>query len=154
MRLLVGLVVGVLAAACRPAPPPLTDDDRAAIRAVTDSFVAHLSARRDSAAAELYTETAVLMPANGGAVEGRAAIRAWIQQFPPITEFSLSPLEIDGRGDLAYVRGTYAMTFAGSDGRPGASDHGKYVEVRRRQRDGRWLITLDIANSDVPLPER
>lgn len=33
-----------------------------------------------------------------------------------------------------------------------ASDSCKYLEIRRRQADGRWLIPRDIGNSDIPLP--
>ena len=142
------------ALACRPAPPPLTEADKTAIRAVTDSFVANARARRDSANALLFTDNATFMPPNGGPVEGRAAIRAWLEAFPPMTEITIMPVEIDGRGDLAYVRGTYALTIAAASGRPAMPDHGKYLEVRRRQTDGRWLVHIDIFNSDVPVPER
>ena len=31
-------------------------------------------------------------------------------------------------------------------------DSGKFLEIRRRQADGRWLIPRDIGNSDIPLP--
>lgn len=140
-----------VALACRPAPPPLTEADKTAIRAVTDSFVANARARRDSANALLFTEDATFMPPNDGPVEGRAAIRAWLAAFPPMSEFTVTAVEIDGRGDLAYVRGTYALTIAAASGRPAMPDHGKFLEVRRRQPDGRWLVHIDIFNSDVPL---
>lgn len=70
--------------------------------------------------------------------------------FPPIGEFRLTAEEVDGRGDIAFVSGTYAMTLTP----PGASepikDTGKYVEIRRKQTDGRGLIAVDIFNSDLP----
>lgn len=71
-----------------------------------------------------------------------------------MSAFSLTPIEIDGRGDLAYERGTYALTIAASGTTPAMPDHGKYLTVRRKQADGSWLITADIFNSDVPLPGR
>jgi ketosteroid isomerase-like protein len=140
----------MLLAACRVAPPALSDLDRAAIRAVTDSFVVNARARRDSANALLYTETAAFMPPNSGIAEGRAAIRAWFAAFPPMSDFTLTPVEIDGRGDLAYVRGTYSLKIVGPNGRQVGEDHGKYLEIRRRQPDGRWLMAVDIFNSDLP----
>ena len=149
------LAVLVLAAlACRPAPPPLTDADKAAIRAVGDSFTVFFHTDRDSAIAALYTETAVLMPPNQGVVEGRAAIRAFFQGYPPLPDFTGTPIEIDGRGDLAYVRGTYAFSMPAAGRQPAVSDHGKFLEIRRRQPDGTWLVAVDIFNSDVPLPTR
>lgn len=141
-----------VALACRLAPPPLTDADKTAIRAAADSFMANARARRDSANAMLFMENATFMPPNQGPVEGRASIRAWLQAFPPMTDFTLTTVEVDGRGDLAYARGTYALTIAAASGHPPVSDHGKYLEVLRRQPDGKWLLVADIFNSDVPLP--
>lgn len=153
MRPSVGCLI-VLLAACRVAPPPLADADKTAIRAVGDSFVVMFRADRDSAQAELYTENAVLMPPNMGVVEGRAAIRAFFQNYPAISDFAGTAIEVDGRGDVAYVRGTYAYTIPAGGGRPAVPDHGKFLEIRRRQPDGKWLIAVDIFNSDVPLPTR
>jgi ketosteroid isomerase-like protein len=147
-------VLAVAAVACRPAPPPLTDADKTAIRAGGDSFVVFFRTDRDSAMAALYTENAVLMPPNQGAVEGRAAIRAFFGGFPALPDFTGTPVDIDGRGDLAYVRGTYSLTVPVMGGRPAQSDHGKFVEIRRRQPDGKWLVSVDIFNSDMPLPAR
>jgi len=140
--------------ACQPAPAKLTDADIAALRATTGAIAADILARRDSASVAQYAQNAVFMTPNAPALEGRAAIRAWFEQSPPMTTFTLSVVEIDGRGDLAYVRGTYALTIAAAGRTPAISDHGKFLEIRRKQADGSWLMTLDIFNSDVPLPTR
>ena len=142
-----GLIV--LFAACKVAPPDLSEADRTAIRAATDSFVANQRARRDSATAQMYTENASLMPPNAGIVEGRAAIRAWLAAFPAMSGFTLTPIEMEGRGDLAYVRGTYSFTLVGPDGHQIGEDRGKFVEVRRKV-EGKWLVVADIYNSDLP----
>lgn len=149
MRAIVtGLIV--LLATCKVAPPDLSEADRAAIRAATDSFIANARARRDSVNTLLYTENATFMAPNVAIAEGRAAIRAQLAKLPLMTDFTLTPVEIDGRGDLAYVRGTYSFNIVGSDGHQVGEDHGKYLEVRRKQPDGKWLIVADIFNSDVP----
>ena len=147
-------VLAAVAAACRPAPPPLSDADKAAMRAGGDSFVVYFRTNGDSAIAALFTEQAVLMPPNAGAVEGRAAIRAFFEGFPALPDFTGTPIDIDGRGDLAYVRGTYSLSMPAASGRPAMSDHGKFLEIRRRQPDGKWLVSVDIFNSDVPLPTK
>ncbi len=147
---LVGLVGGVLA--CRVVPSPLLDTDKTAMRAATDSFTVYVVQGRDSAAAAIYAENATLMPPNHGIVQGRAAIRAYLDSFPPLTRFTAAPIEIDGRGDLAYLRGTYQMTFAPTGNQPAPQDRGKFVEIRRKQTDGKWLIVVDIFNSDLPPP--
>ncbi len=56
-----------------------------------------------------YTEDAVLMPPNGPAVQGRDDIQAFWESFPPVADLDLANVEIAGRGDLAYVRGTYKL---------------------------------------------
>jgi SnoaL-like protein len=40
--------------------------------------------------AALFLEDAVINPPNEPAVKGRAAIRAWLEKFPPMTEFKLN----------------------------------------------------------------
>ena len=153
MRAIVsGLIV--LFAACKVAPPDLSQADRVAIRAATDSFVAHQRARHDSLTAELFSEDARFMPPNGGITEGRSAIRAWLKAFPAMANFTLTPIEIEGRGDLAYVRGTYSFIRVGPDGHQIGEDRGKYLEIRRKQADGKWLMTIDIYNSDFGIPEQ
>jgi len=150
---LVGLIV--LSAACKVVPPDLSEADRVSIRAATDSFVANVRTRRDSVnAQQLYAENASVLPPNSPIAEGRAAIRAWMAAFPPTSDFLLTPIDIVGRGDLAYVRGTYAFKIVGPDGHEISADRGKYVEIRRRQPDGKWLITVDIFNSDLPATAR
>ena len=89
-------------------------------------------------------------PPNEPAVKGRAAIRAWLEKFPPITEFKLSNVKVESCEDLAYVLATYTMTIA-PPGAPGpVKDSGKYVSVVRRQADGRWLLAVDMFSSDLP----
>ncbi|SRR6266487_2192017 len=151
MRALLGGFLGLVALACGSAGGSKTilDTDKTAIRASLDSFTAYVVTHRDSMAAAMYAENATFMPPNQTMVQGRAAIRAWIKGFPPISHFTAPAIEINGCGEVAYVRGTYQTVLLS-----GATDHGKFVEIRRREKDGRWLIVADIFNSDVPVPTR
>lgn len=149
MRVVLGVLL-VLVTACQTTPPPLSDTDKAAIRAASDSFVAYVRTDRDSAAAALFTENAVWMPANRGIVEGRPAILAAFQARPGL-DFTVTNVDIDGSGDLAYVRGTYAFAIVSRDGKSAVGDHGKFIEIRRRQPDGRWQVSAEIFNSDQPV---
>jgi uncharacterized protein (TIGR02246 family) len=100
--------------------------------------------------AALFLEDAVVNPPNEPAVKGREAIRAWLEKFPPMTEFKLNNVYVEGREDLAYVLGTYTMTII-PPGAPGpVKDSGKFVTVVRRQPDGRWLAAVDMFSSDLP----
>ena len=131
----------------------LSDEDVAAIKVATEEYIQAVNSDDSAATAALSTEDAVLMPPNQPMVQGRAAIQTWYEAFPTTTEFNLTVEEIKGRGDLAFVRGTYSLTIVPEGAPEPIQDTGKYVEIRRKQPDGSWLIVVDIFNSDLPLPE-
>ena len=131
----------------------LSEEDIAANKALTEAYVQGINANDWAAVTALYTEDAILMPPNQPLVQGREAILAWAEAFPPLTEFDLTLVEIDGFGDLAYVRGTGAMTMTPEGAPEPIKDKVKYIEIRRKQDDGSWLIAIDIMNSDLTLPE-
>jgi ketosteroid isomerase-like protein len=136
--------------ACRPQPQPLSDEDVAAIRGVVQSFGEAALAGDFSTAAESYAVDAVFMPPNGAIYEGRAAEVAHLEATPPVLSYSSAPVEVDGYGDLAYARGAYSLSLlVGADT---VAMEGKWVHIFRKQPDGSWLITLDIWNSNDPLP--
>jgi ketosteroid isomerase-like protein len=120
------------------------------IKELTEGEVTAVLARDWAAFAVQYADEAIVYPPNAPTIRGKAAIRAWIETFPPMTAFTSTIVTMDGRGDLAYVVGTYTMTFTASSGAIPTKDIGKYVEIRRRQSDGRWLLIVDIFNSDLP----
>ncbi len=145
-------VLAASLAACAGGAASLSDADIAAIEEGSAAFVAATNANDWGGVAALYTEDAVLMPPNGPALEGQAAIEAFFAAYPPFSGFTLNPVEIDGRGDLAFVRGTYRLTLE-IEGMEPTPDTGKYIEIRRKQEDGSWLLAVDIFNSDIPLEQ-
>ncbi len=50
---------------------------------------------------------------------------------------------------MAWVSGTYEVTSKGASGKL-TNDHGKYLEVWKKQGDGQWKCTADMWNSDLP----
>ncbi len=143
------MVLAMMFSACQaPAPSALTDADIAAIRAGNASYETAVKAKDWAALAALYAQDAVILPPNQPAVEGRANIQAYFAAFPPMSAFAVPIVEIDGRGDLAFVHGTYSLTVS-PEGAPPVTDTGKWLEIRRKQTDGSWLIYRDIWNSDM-----
>ena len=135
------------------APTGLTDADREAIRKRADAVVSIANASTkdwDAYVRTDYTEDAVVLPPNSPALQGWDAIKSYILTEGTVSDFRVEMLEIEGRGDLAYVRGTYSMTVT----RPGASgpikDTGKYIEIWRKQSDASWKVIRDIFSSDLP----
>jgi len=140
-------------AACQPAPPPgpamLSDADKAGIEETTRAFGKAFEAKDWAGVAATYTEDAILLPPNAAAVKGRAAIQEFLGSFPPASNFQIKTVEVDGRGDLAYVYGTYSMTIT-PEGADPVEESGKYLEIRQKQADGSWLLHRDMFSSNMP----
>jgi ketosteroid isomerase-like protein len=151
------VVVALLGAtACAPEAPAaataeLTDADRAGIAQTTNEFEEAIRASSFAAAAEIYTTDAIVLPPNAPTATGRAAIQSYFESFPPLTQFDLTDGTAEGSGALAFVPGTYAMSYSMPDGTT-VSDTGKYIVIYRKETDGRWRVSHDIFNSDIPLP--
>jgi uncharacterized protein (TIGR02246 family) len=129
---------------------PITAEDRAAIEANGKLFAEAFKAGESDKLAALYTEDAVVYPPDEPAVTGREEIAKTFAAFPPVKDFTEEILEIEGYGDMAYVRGTGVMTMAGPTGQDVVM-RGKYIEIHRKQADGSWLMSRDIFNFDSPM---
>ncbi len=145
------LIAGLLVCCGPSAPAPLSETDLAAIEVTSAAFMKAMQESNWEAAAATYTEDAVLLPPNHDVVTGRASIRDYFGTFPPISNFMVKNVDIRGAGDMVVVRGTYSMTLT-IPGMPPMDDHGKFVDVRKRQADGSWLYEWDMFNTSVPLP--
>ena len=84
---------------------------------------------------------------------GHDAIRKLFQGFFAMPEIKLAwkatRAEAARSGDLGYTTGTYTMTYKDPSGKT-VTDHGKYVTVWKKQKDGSWKVAYDIFNSDLP----
>jgi len=139
------LVMGTLVAApVRAQTADLPPADAKAIAAVNDRFGTAIVARQWKAVSALYASDGVFYPPSESAVKGRPAIEACLEAFPPVTAFSLRSTKIDGRGDLAYVQGTFTMTVAPSGGAKPSQESGYFLQVLRRQADGTWQIAVQM----------
>jgi len=101
-----------------------------------------------------YTDDAVLLPPNGPKVTGKQAIRAmWTTMIGPDVALTWSPAKVDvsQSGDLAYIVGTYQDSFKDWKGKP-VTDHGKTLEVFKKQADGSWKVVADMYSSDLVAP--
>jgi uncharacterized protein (TIGR02246 family) len=147
------LALVLLASGCNQQAPPDT-------RAADESTIRELEAQwaRTAAAHDLegcvlyYSDDASILPPNSPIASGKQAIRAvWASVLGPGASLSwqVSRLEVSRSGDLAYVMGVYQFARKYPQGKL-MTDHGKTVEVWRKQADGKWKTVVDIFNSDLP----
>lgn len=98
---------------------------------------------------EFYAEDAVLLPSRRPAIEGREEIRAFWRATPDegLVSLSLDTREAGASADLAYEVGSFSRTLRHRHGAP-FQDHGKYLVVYRRQKDGGLRAVAEMFNSD------
>jgi ketosteroid isomerase-like protein len=95
----------------------------------------------------LMGDDIVLMPTEAQAANGLDAAMQFMEEGPGI-EGSINPEQVEGSGNLAYVRGNFDLTFIINDSTQ-VPDKGKYIEVWKKQDDGSWKVVVDIWNSNL-----
>jgi uncharacterized protein (TIGR02246 family) len=135
------------------AAPDTRAADEAAIRKADADWVKAAATKQPQAWASYYSDDAVVLPPNDKLAGSKEAI------LKPISEMLKTPgvsvtwhqtkVEVAKSGDLAYAYGTYDTSMDGPKGKP-ITDHGKLVEVWKKQADGGWKCVVDTWNSDLP----
>ena len=128
----------------------LSDSDKAAITKATTEINQAFNRTKDFKAYvnDYYAEDATILYPNSDAIKGRQGILEALSAYG--TDLNVVPamIEIEGRGDLAYVIGNVKMeSNTGKE-----IDHGKYLEIWKKQKDGRWQVVYDIYNTSIPVP--
>ena len=100
--------------------------------------------------ATLFSSSATMMPPNSIAITGRTGIATWQEENESGFRIAFDIQEIDGDGDVAYVRGRSCIFIPDGKGGFGV-DVGKFLEIRKKHETGEWLIQADIFNSDAAL---
>ena len=77
-------------------------------------------------------------------VKGRTSIESCLAGLPPVAGFTLRTTKIEGRDDLAYVQGTFALTVTPAGATAPTEESGYFLEVLRRQPNGQWLIAVQM----------
>jgi uncharacterized protein (TIGR02246 family) len=80
---------------------------------------------------------------------GTDAIRKMVTASLAIPGFAISwtpdGAVVSTSGDLGYTYGTNRITVSDTTGKP-KTTMGRYVEVWRKEADGRWRCTIDVDN--------
>jgi uncharacterized protein (TIGR02246 family) len=147
--------LALLALNCEQRQQPASDTraaDETAIRAINPTWFKAYNAGDVNSVVALYAEDAVVNAPGTPAARGLAAIREFFVKdiaasaSAGVATNSGPSTDVGVSGDLGWEWGTFTVT-----NKSGATvDKGKYVTVYTK-KDGKWLITRDIWNSDGPV---
>ena len=101
----------------------LAPADVAAIRAASRIYEQSGNARDWRTLAGIFTSDIVWMPPHAPSVSGLKAVESMLENYPRFRDLKLEPVEIEGRGDLAYVHGRYSLVLT-PDHQPAQPDAG------------------------------
>ena len=151
MKYLISFCLVLMIGCQAPESGGLSDEDITAVMIATEQYGSSIIEGDFEKMRSLMDDEMTLMPPNDKSAEGIKASLQVLQNFPSM-EGSIDPGRIEGTGDLAFVQGTFDLTFMINDSTQ-SHDHGKYLEVWKKQTDQTWKIALDIWNSDIS-PDR
>ncbi len=153
------LLAGFFVLACPPveeevagdpaAVEPSIGDERALNALVADFMVAINNSDADAVAA-LYASDAIRMPPDAPEIRGREAIRQNLEGAfeNAAIEAQVHVEETEFSGELASVRGTFALVTVPKDGSAASEIQGNWMRLMRREPDGRWLVALELWNAE------
>lgn len=153
--LLACAAVTLFASGCgQEAPADTRSADENTVRELDIKWSAAAAAKDLEQTVSYYSDDASLLPPNSAIVIGKAGIHStWGALIGSVDSIAWQPnkIEISKSSDMAYVIGVYQMASKDPQGKS-VLDHGKYVEVWKKQSDGNWKTVADIFNTDL-LPE-
>ncbi|HMF56340.1 MAG TPA: SgcJ/EcaC family oxidoreductase [Pyrinomonadaceae bacterium] len=97
--------------------------------------------------AAIFADDGVQLSSNGKVFKGRQQImerqRAAMQSVDPGVKVTVTTVNVWLDGDTAYETGKYKYEY--TEKGKAATDEGRYVTVWKRQRDGSWKLSMDMA---------
>jgi len=123
------------------------------IRQLDADWVKAAATRNPDKWVAFYSDNAVVLPPNEPVADTKAKIHKSIAAFLSLPDLKVTwntaKVEVSKSGDMAYCYGHYKVAFRGEDGKM-IEDHGKNLEVWRKQKDGKWKCIADTWNTDLP----
>jgi uncharacterized protein (TIGR02246 family) len=161
-RLITGakyLALGCLLAilGCKATPPSAATQaaDEATVRQTDENWSKAAQSNQVDPWVAYYADDAVLLPPNEPKATGKDNIRKEISALLGLPKVAVSwkpeKVEVSQSGDLAYTQGVYELSTTDAHGKA-TTDHGKTVEIWRKQADGSWKCIVDMWSSSLPAP--
>ncbi len=128
-------------------------DYKAKIEAINKEMTKNMLAGDREKLLKLYTEDAISMPSYHPMEDGIAAIRKasddMAQSGVKYTSFEPTTLKVIPSGNLITEIGTYKVSLRVPNMDKPIEDHGKYVTIWEKQKDGSLKVKVETWNTDV-----
>ena len=147
----------VLVAACAPAVPEVdVEAEGQALMQLSRDWSDVVGTGDLEAALEFWADDAIMLAPDMPALEGKKAIRGFVEGAAQVPGFSISwepiSVRVSSSGDMAYMIERNVSTANDSLGNL-ITTHGKVVTVWRKDADGTWKNVVDAWNEGPP-PEQ
>jgi ketosteroid isomerase-like protein len=122
------------------------------IKQMVQQFVAAYNAKDVEKIGTFFSANASLMPANRSTLRGVESVKGYYElrvKDEGAKDLAIEPLTVEGHGPLAYIAGTFSLTFEPPDGSPARHDRGKVIWIVRKYA-GQWKFDWQIMSSDLP----
>ncbi|HEY6977871.1 MAG TPA: SgcJ/EcaC family oxidoreductase [Chitinophagaceae bacterium] len=131
-----------------------TYNDEIAVRKLHDEVVTSFNTLDVDKLLSLHSDDIILMEPNMQTIRGKEEIKKLfkkLKQQAITLKLSFNIYEMEVFGERAFVRGQVIKTTI-QNNKP-VHESGKFITLSRKQKDGSWLRTHVIANSDMPIDE-
>jgi len=126
--------------------------DERALEEIRAYWETHYNMHHADMVASTYADSAWTLPANGGWIQGRAAIEADLaESMAASPTATIQGADVLLMGDLGATMGTYSVSVA-PEGGESDSWSGAYLNLVTKQ-SGEWKILGSITNYDAARPE-
>ncbi len=137
---------------CAQTAPDTHAAEEKTLRELDGQWSKTAGARDLDATVAYYTDDAVVMPGDAPIANTKQTIReVWAPMLAPNASvgWQVNQAEVARSGDVGYARGVYQFVMKDAAGKA-TTEHGKFLEVWKRQADGKWKCAVDSFSSDAP----
>ncbi len=143
---------------CAGTPSDSPAAEEKTLRELDGQWSRAAGAKDIDATVAFYADDAVVLPGDAPVANTKQTIRElWSPMLAPNASVSwqVNRAEVARSGDVGYARGVYQLVIKDTAGKT-TNEQGKFLEVWKKQADGKWKCAVDSFSADAPLapPEK
>jgi ketosteroid isomerase-like protein len=150
--LFAGCLSLLLLTGCARSAPDTHETEERTLRELDAQWSKTAGAKDLDATVAFYSDHAVVMPGGAPVANTKQTIReVWAPMLGPnaLVSWQVKQAEVARSGDVGYARGVYQFVMKDAAGKA-ATETGKFLEVWKKQADGKWKCAVDSFSADAP----